>query len=39
MIRYVLLIPLAGIIFQAVGRHPVVGMAAAFAGVSEVSVN
>src|SRR5690606_28725350 len=33
-IGYVLLIPLAGIIFQAVGRHPVVGMAAAFAGVS-----
>lgn len=33
-IGYVLLIPLAGIIFQAVGRHPIVGMAAAFAGVS-----
>jgi aminobenzoyl-glutamate transport protein len=33
-IGYVLLIPLAGIIFQALGRHPVVGMAAAFAGVS-----
>jgi aminobenzoyl-glutamate transport protein len=33
-VGYVLLIPLAGIIFQAVGRHPVVGMAAAFAGVS-----
>lgn len=33
-IGYVLLIPLAGIIFLAVGRHPVVGMAAAFAGVS-----
>ncbi|GAH74115.1 unnamed protein product, partial [marine sediment metagenome] len=31
---YVLLIPLAGIIFIAVGRHPVIGMAAAFAGVS-----
>lgn len=33
-VGYVLLIPLAGIIFMAVGRHPVVGMAAAFAGVS-----
>lgn len=33
-IGYVLLIPLAGIIFLAVGRHPIVGMAAAFAGVS-----
>lgn len=33
-IGYVLLIPLAGIIFKAVGRHPVAGMAAAFAGVS-----
>jgi aminobenzoyl-glutamate transport protein len=33
-IGYVLLIPLAGIIFQAVGRHPIAGMAAAFAGVS-----
>ncbi|KAB2962976.1 MAG: AbgT family transporter [Thermoanaerobaculia bacterium] len=33
-VGYVLLVPLAGIIFQAVGRHPVVGMAAAFAGVS-----
>ncbi len=33
-IGYVLLIPLAGIIFQAMGRHPFVGMAAAFAGVS-----
>lgn len=31
---YVLLIPLAGVIFQAVGRHPIAGMAAAFAGVS-----
>jgi aminobenzoyl-glutamate transport protein len=28
------LIPLAGVIFLAVGRHPVAGMAAAFAGVS-----
>ncbi|NQU86746.1 MAG: AbgT family transporter [Mariniphaga sp.] len=33
-IGYVLLIPMAGIIFIAVGRHPIVGMAAAFAGVS-----
>ncbi len=33
-IGYVLLIPLAGIIFLAIGRHPVVGIAAAFAGVS-----
>ncbi len=33
-VGYVLLIPLAGIVFLAVGRHPVVGMAAAFAGVS-----
>jgi aminobenzoyl-glutamate transport protein len=33
-IGYVLLIPLAGVIFQAVGRHPIAGMAAAFAGVS-----
>jgi aminobenzoyl-glutamate transport protein len=31
---YVLLVPLAAIIFQAVGRHPIAGMAAAFAGVS-----
>ena len=33
-IGYVLLIPLAGVIFLAVGRHPITGMAAAFAGVS-----
>lgn len=33
-VGYVLLIPLAGIIFHAVGRHPIAGMAAAFAGVS-----
>jgi len=33
-VGYVLLIPLAGIIFIAVGRHPIAGMAAAFAGVS-----
>ena len=33
-IGYVLLVPLAGIIFLAVGRHPIAGLAAAFAGVS-----
>ncbi len=33
-IGYVLLIPLSGVIFQSVGRHPIAGMAAAFAGVS-----
>ncbi len=33
-VGYVLLIPLSGIIFLSVGRHPVAGMAAAFAGVS-----
>lgn len=33
-IGYVLLIPLAGVIFQAAGRHPIAGIAAAFAGVS-----
>lgn len=31
---YVLLIPLGGLVFQAYGRHPLAGMAAAFAGVS-----
>ncbi|CAN5864319.1 AbgT family transporter [soil metagenome] len=31
---YVILIPLAGVIFLAIGRHPLAGMAAAFAGVS-----
>ncbi len=31
---YVLVIPLGAIIFQAAGRHPLVGIAAAFAGVS-----
>lgn len=31
---YVLVIPLGGIIFHAAGRHPVAGIAAAFAGVS-----
>lgn len=29
-----LLVPLAAIIFYSVGRHPLVGLAAAFAGVS-----
>jgi len=33
-VGYVLLIPLAGVVFLAVGRHPIAGMAAAFAGVS-----
>lgn len=33
-VGYVLLIPLAGVIFLAVGRNPVAGVAAAFAGVS-----
>jgi aminobenzoyl-glutamate transport protein len=33
-VGYVLLIPLAAITFQAVGRHPLAGLAAAFAGVS-----
>jgi aminobenzoyl-glutamate transport protein len=33
-VGYVLLVPLAAIIFLAAGRHPIVGMAAAFAGVS-----
>jgi aminobenzoyl-glutamate transport protein len=33
-VGYVLLVPLAGILFRTVGRHPLVGMAAAFAGVS-----
>lgn len=33
-VGYILLIPLAGVIFLAVGRHPIAGMAAAFAGVS-----
>eukprot|EP00903_Cladosiphon_okamuranus_P004249 g4247.t1 len=31
---YVVLIPLAGMVFAAAGRHPVAGIAAAFAGVS-----
>jgi aminobenzoyl-glutamate transport protein len=33
-VGYVLLIPLGAMIFLAVGRHPLVGLAAAFAGVS-----
>ena len=31
---YVLVIPLGGIIFHALGRHPLAGISAAFAGVS-----
>lgn len=33
-IGYVLLVPLSAMIFLAVGRHPVAGLAAGFAGVS-----
>jgi aminobenzoyl-glutamate transport protein len=33
-VGYVLLIPLAAIMFQGVGRHPIAGLSAAFAGVS-----
>jgi aminobenzoyl-glutamate transport protein len=33
-VGYVLLVPLAGTIFLAIGRHPIAGMAAGFAGVS-----
>ncbi len=33
-IGYVVLLPLAALMFKAVGRHPVAGIAAAFAGVS-----
>jgi aminobenzoyl-glutamate transport protein len=33
-IGYVLLLPMAALIFLAVGRHPIAGLAAAFAGVS-----
>ena len=33
-VGYVLLVPLAGTIFLAIGRHPIAGMATAFAGVS-----
>ena len=31
---YVVLIPLAGVLFAAAGRHPIAGIAASFAGVS-----
>ncbi len=31
---YVVLIPLAAVVFRSVGRHPLAGLAAAFAGVS-----
>lgn len=31
---YLLIIPMAGVIFHSLGRHPVAGMSAAFAGVS-----
>src|ERR687898_3194760 len=31
---YVLVVPLGGVIFYAAGRHPLAGIAAAFAGVS-----
>src|SRR5690606_15118094 len=31
---YVVLIPLAGVLYAAAGRHPVAGIAASFAGVS-----
>jgi aminobenzoyl-glutamate transport protein len=33
-VGYVLLLPMAATIFLAVGRHPIAGLAAAFAGVS-----
>ncbi len=33
-VGYVLLIPLAAALYHALGRHPIVGLAAAFAGVS-----
>ena len=33
-IGYVLLVPLGALIFQSAGRHPILGMAATFAGVS-----
>ncbi len=33
-VGYVVLVPLGGAIFLALGRHPLAGMAAAFAGVS-----
>lgn len=31
---YLLIIPMAGVIFHSLGRHPIAGMSAAFAGVS-----
>ena len=31
---YVILIPMAGLLYASLGKHPLVGMAAAFAGVS-----
>jgi aminobenzoyl-glutamate transport protein len=31
---YVLVIPMGGLIYHSIGRHPIAGMAAAFAGVS-----
>lgn len=31
---YILIIPMAGIIFHSLGRNPIAGMSAAFAGVS-----
>lgn len=33
-VGYVLLVPLAGVIYHSVGRNPLVGLAAGFAGVS-----
>lgn len=33
-VGYVLLVPLAALLFRAAGRHPLAGLAAAFAGVS-----
>ena len=33
-VGYVVVIPLGAVVFHAVGRHPLVGLAAAFAGVS-----
>ena len=33
-IGYILVIPIGGVIFHSLGRHPVAGLAAAFAGVS-----
>jgi len=31
---YIVIIPMAGVIFHSLGRHPIAGMSAAFAGVS-----